>query len=88
MLKLKSLIYIKDFKNCLPYNCIYNRSNIKGYFLTVTNKPYEWEKYENDPLEIINMEYRKLIDKNTKSEIITSLYRLSVACLNYWRFLK
>lgn len=52
------------------------------------NRPAEWKEYGENPFKIVNMEYQKLIEAKTKPEIITSLYRLSVACLNYWRNLK
>lgn len=52
------------------------------------NRPSEWNGYKNDPIGIINMEFANLNKQTSKEEVIETLYRLSVACLNYWRFLK
>lgn len=52
------------------------------------NKPSEWEMYSDNPVGLISMEYSRLNTQTSKPDVINALYRLSVACLNYWRYLK
>jgi hypothetical protein len=52
------------------------------------NPPKEWAVYKDNPIGLINTEYSNFNMQTSKPEVIKALYRLSVACLNYWRFLK
>lgn len=52
------------------------------------NRPETWDKYKDNPMSIVSMEYAELLKTTTNEEKIEEIYHLSASLLNLWRSLK